>query len=91
MSMPPMVKWRYDWQPEPGTPEARLYSDFLRPRDWARWNRGRGLNRRVGLFGGSFDPPHNAHLALARSALRRAGAGRAALDPGRPALAEGRA
>jgi len=35
MSMPPIVKWRYDWHPEPGTPEARLYSDFLRPRDWA--------------------------------------------------------
>ena len=34
MSMPPLVKWRYDWQPEPGSPEARLYSDFLRPRDW---------------------------------------------------------
>lgn len=37
MSMPPIVKWRYDWKPEPGTPEARLYSDFLRPRDWADW------------------------------------------------------
>ena len=35
MSMPPVVKWRYDWKPEDGTPEARLYSDFLRPRDWA--------------------------------------------------------
>ena len=35
MSMPPIVKWRYDWQPEPGTPEARLYSDFLPVRDWA--------------------------------------------------------
>ena len=35
MSMPPVVTWRYDWQPEPGTPEARLYSDFLKPRDWA--------------------------------------------------------
>jgi coproporphyrinogen III oxidase len=34
MSMPPIVKWRYNWQPRPGTPEARLYSDFLRPRDW---------------------------------------------------------
>ena len=34
MSMPPIVKWRYDWQPAPGTPEARLYSDFLRARDW---------------------------------------------------------
>ena len=34
MSLPPIVKWRYDWQPEPGTPEARLSTDFLRPRDW---------------------------------------------------------
>jgi len=34
MSLPPIVKWRYDWQPEPGTPEARLYSEFLKPRDW---------------------------------------------------------
>jgi len=34
-SMPPLVAWRYDWQPEPGTPEAKLYEDFLRPRDWA--------------------------------------------------------
>ena len=34
MSMPPVVKWRYAWQPAPGTPEARLYTDFLRPRDW---------------------------------------------------------
>jgi coproporphyrinogen III oxidase len=35
MSMPPIVRWRYDWHPEPGTPEAKLYTDFLRPRDWA--------------------------------------------------------
>ncbi|MDD3528311.1 MAG: oxygen-dependent coproporphyrinogen oxidase [Gallionellaceae bacterium] len=34
MSLPPIVKWRYDWQPEPGTAEARLYSDFLKARDW---------------------------------------------------------
>lgn len=34
MSMPPVVTWRYNWAPEAGTPEARLYSDFLRPRDW---------------------------------------------------------
>ncbi len=34
MSMPPMAAWRYDWKPEPGTPEARLYTDFLPPRDW---------------------------------------------------------
>ena len=35
MSMPPVVTWRYDWAPAPGTPEARLHTDFLRPRDWA--------------------------------------------------------
>ncbi len=34
MSMPPIVKWRYDWHPEAGSEEARLYSDFLRPRNW---------------------------------------------------------
>jgi coproporphyrinogen III oxidase len=34
MSLPPLVAWRYDWQPEPGSPEAKLYTDFLRPRDW---------------------------------------------------------
>ena len=34
MSLPPVVKWRYDWQPEPGSAEARLYSDFLIGRDW---------------------------------------------------------
>jgi len=35
MSLPPLVTWRYDWKPEPGTPEARLYDFFLKPRDWA--------------------------------------------------------
>jgi coproporphyrinogen III oxidase len=35
MSMPPAVTWRYDWSPEPGSPEAKLYTDFLKPRDWA--------------------------------------------------------
>jgi coproporphyrinogen III oxidase len=34
MSMPPQVKWRYDWHPEPGSPEAQLYTDFLVHRDW---------------------------------------------------------
>jgi coproporphyrinogen III oxidase len=34
MSLPPVVKWRYNWQPEAGTPEARLYTDFLPHRDW---------------------------------------------------------
>ncbi len=35
MSLPPKVEWKYDWHPQPGTPEAKLYTDFLRPRDWA--------------------------------------------------------
>jgi len=35
MSLPPIVKWRYEWKPEPGTPEAALYTEFLVPRDWA--------------------------------------------------------
>ncbi len=34
MSLPPLVKWRYDWHPEPGTPEAELYEKFLKPGDW---------------------------------------------------------
>jgi len=34
MSMPPVVKWRYDWKPSPGTPEEKLYTDFLTGRDW---------------------------------------------------------
>ncbi len=34
VSMPPLVRWRYDWKPEPGSPEARLGEEFLKPRDW---------------------------------------------------------
>jgi coproporphyrinogen III oxidase len=34
MSLPPVVRWQYDYQPEPGSREAELY-DFLKPRDWA--------------------------------------------------------
>ena len=34
MSLPPLVKWRYNWQPEPGSPEAELYEVFLQPKDW---------------------------------------------------------
>ena len=34
MSLPPLVSWRYDWHPDPGTPEAVLYEVFLQPRDW---------------------------------------------------------
>lgn len=34
MSLPPLVKWRYNWQPEPNSLEAKLYTDFLPARDW---------------------------------------------------------
>jgi coproporphyrinogen III oxidase len=34
MSLPPKVEWRYDWKPQPGSPEARLYEEFLKPRQW---------------------------------------------------------
>ncbi len=34
MSLPPVVKWRYDWHPESGSPEEKLYTDFLVPKDW---------------------------------------------------------
>jgi coproporphyrinogen III oxidase len=34
MSLPPRVRWEYDWQPEPGSPEATLYDEYLKPRDW---------------------------------------------------------
>lgn len=35
MSLPPLVRWDYDWQPEQGSPEAELYEVFLKPQDWA--------------------------------------------------------
>jgi len=35
MSLPPRVEWRYDWKPEPGSPEEKLYTEFLIARDWA--------------------------------------------------------
>jgi coproporphyrinogen III oxidase len=34
MSLPPKVTWRYNWKPDPGAPEAKLYEGFLKPRDW---------------------------------------------------------
>jgi len=35
MSLPPRAEWRYDWKPEPGSPEEKLYTEFLVARDWA--------------------------------------------------------
>ncbi len=37
MSLPPLVRWEYGYQPEPNTPEAELYDTFLKPQDWANW------------------------------------------------------
>jgi coproporphyrinogen III oxidase len=34
MSLPPLVKWSYNWEPEPGSKEAELYEVFLKPQDW---------------------------------------------------------
>ncbi len=34
VSLPPMVRWAYNWQPKPGSPEEKLHTHFLRPRDW---------------------------------------------------------
>jgi len=34
MSLPNLVSWKYNWHPQPGTPEARLYDEFLKPREW---------------------------------------------------------
>ena len=34
VSMPPLAKWRYNWQPEANSPEAKLYTEFLKPREW---------------------------------------------------------
>jgi coproporphyrinogen III oxidase len=34
MSLPPVVRWRYDWRPAPGSPEQKLYTEFLTARDW---------------------------------------------------------
>jgi coproporphyrinogen III oxidase len=38
MSLPPLVRWEYGYQPEPNSPEAELYSTFLKPQDWANWS-----------------------------------------------------
>ena len=38
MSLPPLVRWQYGYQPEPNTPEAELYEVFLKPQNWAEWS-----------------------------------------------------
>ncbi len=34
MSLPPKVRWIYGWHPKPGSAEEKLYTDYLKPRDW---------------------------------------------------------
>lgn len=36
MSLPPLVEWHYNWQPEPGTPEAQLTEHYLKPQEWIK-------------------------------------------------------
>jgi coproporphyrinogen III oxidase len=36
MSLPPLVRWDYNWHPQPGSAEAKLYDEFLPPRDWLK-------------------------------------------------------
>ncbi len=38
MSLPPLVRWEYGYQPEPNSREAELYNTFLKPQDWANWS-----------------------------------------------------
>lgn len=38
MSLPPLVRWEYSYQPEPNTPEQQLYDIFLKPQDWLGGN-----------------------------------------------------
>ena len=47
MSLPPLVKWRYNWQPDPGSEEARLYEIFLKPHDWLACLSTEGLTKIV--------------------------------------------
>lgn len=42
MSLPPLVRWDYDWKPTPGSPEAELYQVFLKPQDWVGERDGSG-------------------------------------------------
>lgn len=42
MSLPPLVRWEYGYQPEPNSPEAELYETFLKPQDWINWAANKG-------------------------------------------------
>ena len=80
MSLPPRAEWRYDYRPEPGSPEARL-AEYLKPRDWL----GRRENRRPA---GEFRHARVAGHAR-RACIPRRIAGRSARrgDPAPPVVA----
>ena len=40
MSLPPLVRWEYQYEPEPNSPEAQLYEKFLKPQDWINNTKG---------------------------------------------------
>jgi coproporphyrinogen III oxidase len=42
MSLPPLVRWEYNYQPQPDSQEAQLYTTFLKPQDWANWSPDQG-------------------------------------------------
>ena len=44
MSLPPLVRWDYDWHPDTGSPEAELYDTFLQPKDWLNLRKGLKLS-----------------------------------------------
>ena len=47
MSLPPLVRWEYGYEPEPNTPEAELYEKFLKPQDWANWQPSPSENHKL--------------------------------------------
>jgi coproporphyrinogen III oxidase len=47
MSLPPLVRWEYDYHPEPGSPEIELYDTFLKPQDWVNWKLDRASATKV--------------------------------------------
>ncbi len=51
MSLPPVVHWRYDWSPAPGSREAELVERFLPPRDWLGLGDGAAARRDGGDHG----------------------------------------
>ncbi len=81
MSMPPIVKWRYDWQPEAGQPGSGAVHRL--PACTATGSRRDGLH--ASLLGGSFDPVHRGHVALGQLFCRLAARRRAAHHAGRRA------